>query len=237
MKRQQNNTLFLPFPRRGPEDLAVELTSRIATPVTITLTRNRTSMASFQWKRGSLSMRLHQHFLEAPPELIDALAYWVRKPRRGVPEPVRAFIRSIPDSPDPGKMGFVIRPEGRVYNLKMLAERVNNRFFNGSLDVRITWGREVSGRSVRHRRLGSFQHDTRLIVIHPVLDDERVPEFVIRSIIHHEMLHSLQPTSQLRPHDAAFRRAEQANPDYRRSENWLKTHTSLIHRGKRRRTH
>jgi hypothetical protein len=232
-----HNTLLLPFPAWGPEDLEVELSSRVAMPVSITLTRNRTSMASFQWKRGGVYMRLHHQFLNAPPDLVDALAFWIRKPRNGVPKPLRDFIRSIPESPTPARAGFVIRPKGRVYNLTILANRVNKRFFGESLDIRISWGRNLSGRSVRHRRLGSYQHDARLIVIHPVLDDERVPEFVLRSIIHHEMLHALQPSGMLRPHDAAFCKAEQANPDFERSEKWLKSHASLIHGARRRKIH
>ncbi|MFH0881598.1 MAG: hypothetical protein V2A56_01300 [bacterium] len=237
MKDQPNDTLFLPFPAWGPEDLEVELSSRVARPVSITLTRNRTSMASFLWKRGSISIRLHQQFLNAPPDLIDALAFWIKKPRNGVPKPIQDFIRSIPDSPTPARAGFVIRPEGCVYNLNLLANRVNRRFFGDSLDVRISWGRDMSGRSVRHRRLGSYQHDAHLIIIHPVLDDERVPEFVLRSIIHHEMLHALQSPGMPRPHDAAFRKAEQVNPDFGRSEKWLKSHVSLIYRGRRHKTH
>lgn len=237
MKAQLDDSLFLPFPTWGPEDLEEELSIRVAMPVSITLTQNRTSMASFQWKKGVVAMRLHHQFLNAPPEMIDSLARWIRKPRYGVPKPVRDFIRSIPDTPGTPRLGFVIRPVGQVHNLTTLANRVNERWFDGELDVRISWGRDVSGRSVRHRRLGSFQHDARLIVIHPVLDDERVPEFVIRSIIYHEMLHAKQPPNMARPHDAAFREAEQAHPDYNRTERWLKSHASLIYRGRRRRVH
>lgn len=121
-----------------------------------------------------------------------------------------------------------VRPAGAVHDLRRIADQVNERWFEGRVDVPITWGRDTSRKSVRSRRLGSWRRGDRMIVIHPVLDDERVPEFVVAFVVYHEMLHALQPENTRRPHDAAFRSALRAHPDHGRAMAWQREHRDLL---------
>lgn len=238
MKHADPHTLPLPFPTRTEAELALNLANSAGKRVELTLTTNRSRMASFQRKGNAVSVRLHRAFLDADDKVLHPLGHWISGRTRRVPQEVREFIRNIEtptDSSGSGKQRKLYH-RGDVFDLAVLAEEVNRHFFNGEIDANVTWGRDTSSKRVRHRRLGSFTHSDRLIIIHPVLDDRRVPEYVVHVILHHEMLHSLQPADQKRVHDAAFRRAEQQHPDYERAEKWLKRHAGLIHGGRGRRT-
>jgi len=235
MRALDNNTLPLPFALRTAEELAEELTTRTGSRIRLTVTKNRSSMVTFRWEHGDVVLRLHRHFLTADDTIITSLVLWIKHPRRGTPDDIRAFIRDIPDEQRPASVRIRINPEGHHHDLRSVAERVNQQFFSGRLDLSITWGLDNHRRSVRRRRLGSYYHDNKLVVVHPVLDDKRVPERVLAYIIYHEMLHSEQPREQLRPHDKAFREAERAYPYYEECENWLKENVRLIHTGNRKR--
>ncbi len=127
-----------------------------------------------------------------------------------------------------------LRPDGKVHDLKRIAEKVNGKYFAGKVGSVVTYGRDTSGRAVRSRRLGSFRRDNNLIVIHPMLDDPHVPEMVVEFTIYHEMLHAIQPIGTRRPHGGDFHRAERAHPDYEEVRRWKKENSDLLLRaGKR----
>lgn len=103
---------------------------------------------------------------------------------------------------------LLVAPEGRVYNLIEIFERLNLRYFYG-LMARPTlgWSRRAS-RSV----LGHFDPCHNTIVINRVLDDHRVPGVVVEYVLYHEMLHLRFPVEHRAGrrcvHSAAFKEAE-----------------------------
>lgn len=108
-------------------------------------------------------------------------------------------------------------------------------------DVRplATWGRRGSKRTRYSLRLGSYDADFGVARIHPVLDQAAVPDWFVRYVVFHELLHAALPPMQGKGsrwihHSAAFRRRERAYADYARAIEWEDRHIDALIRSARR---
>jgi hypothetical protein len=133
-----------------------------------------------------------------------------------------------------------LRPEGCAHHLAELLTQVQEQeLFQGLPPVAITWGRR-SRPGRRHLRLGSYRAGPPpLIRIHPLLDDRRVPSYVVGQIIHHEMIHHCLGhrlgADRGRVHDRTFQEWEATYPEGLRAQAWQERHlTSLIAARRRR---
>jgi len=215
---------------RQVERLYNRLEGRIDNDLDLTFTHNRVQYVSFRIDEKTCWLRLHRAFLEAPDGVLEALAGWIREPKRGTPPAVRQFIRSV--SPKyatsaPARR-IILRPIGFVYDLRPIFRELNEQHFGGQVNAGLTWGRNVSRSSVRKRRLGSYHRNLHLISVHPVLDDARVPRHFVAYILYHEMVHSLQPKDHKRPHDAVFRKGMRAFPDFKQARDWERANLKLL---------
>jgi len=89
----------------------------------------------------------------------------------------------------------------------------------------MTWGRRGPSRTRNSLRLGSFDPDPRLVRIHPVLDQASVPEWFVRFVLFHELLHAVHPPERGTDnrwvhHGSLFRRRERTYVDYARAIEW-----------------
>jgi len=206
----------------------------------LTVTDNRRSLMVVRHtpQPGEAKVRLHHMFLDAPEDLLKAVAHWIKHPRSGRNDPLfRAFF---------AEKGALIRPPrktpltlealGLHHDLRRLFDEENARWFDGRITARIGWGMSAVAvrRRVRSRtiRFGSHDGARNLIRIHAVLDNAYVPEWVVRSVVHHEMLHAFLgigegPTGRRRVHPPEFRRLERAHPDYTRAAAWLEEPKNL----------
>lgn len=115
--------------------------------------------------------------------------------------------------------------EGRFHSLQRIYREINERYFRDQVEIRrIGWGIRRSW-----ARLGHYDPVHHTITLSPVLDSGRVPEFVVRYIVYHEMLHTIfEGTAQgrKRHHHAEFRRAERAYPDFDAASSFLREYCS-----------
>jgi predicted metal-dependent hydrolase len=112
--------------------------------------------------------------------------------------------------------------EGAHHSLLALYREVNNLFFNNQIEIqKIGWGLRKGW-----RRLGHYDPVHHTITLSPALDSPKVPEFVVRYIVYHEMLHALFEADTAhrrgRHHSPEFHRAERAYPDFARSKTFLR---------------
>jgi hypothetical protein len=205
------------------------------------------------------ALRLHRGFAAAPDEALAAVAAWVKAGRRSprsrealavLRRHFAAFREDAPAAPRPRAP---LRPQGRTLDLRPLCADLDRRYFGGALAVDVTWGRgasacdlldasgRTSGRAARGRRrrsrrptlqLGSYDHELRLVRIHPVLDAPTVPRWVVASIVFHELLHAALPPvergGRRLVHTPEFRRRERLFPDHARAERWIARHLSEL---------
>ena len=224
-----------PSDSRGPghgqqaEVFRRRLMARCDGPVTVRINNNTSTLVSVRPGNPPV-LSVHQIFLTCGDDVIRALAQYVRRPTDHCRRVLRRFIAEregqiASEARRPVRLN--LRSRGRVYDLHALAEQVKAEHFGPELRVHITWGRGSRQRRGprRHIVFGSFEHRSRVIRIHPVLDSADVPEFFVRFVIFHEMLHAvLDPEhdadGRRYVHTPEFRRLERQHPDYHRAMQW-----------------
>lgn len=233
------------------KELHKRILSRVKMPVRLTITDNRrTLMRVLHAPDGkSADLRLHHMFLDAGEEMLAAIAHWVLHPRsRKHADLFHAYFREHQEAVAPPKPRQVrLLTKGDHFDLKRIFDEENAAHFDGKITASITWGPESIGASKNRRnrsiRYGSYSDKQHLIRIHRVLDQAHVPEFAVRSVVHHEMLHAHLgirelPSGRRSMHPPEFRRIERAHPDFERAEAWLKAPENLkrllVERHKRR---
>jgi hypothetical protein len=219
----------LEFPAWNADALRRRIEELSGERIHLALTDNASTMMSFKPARARTAarLRLHHMFLSADSRVIEALAAWMagRGSRRAGPL-LDAFIaahqhlvtrRAVP----------VLRllTRGLHHDLQTYYDDVNSDEFDDSVDAPITWGRLPTTRRRRSIRLGSYSADDSLIRIHPHLDQPWVPDFFVRYIVFHEMLHAhigieVGPGGRRRIHTHAFSRRERAYRDFARAMAW-----------------
>lgn len=198
------------------------LTQAYQRPVLLSVTDNARRMISCSRRDGILTARIHHMFLDAAPEVQDALVRYVVKSERDASQVVGKYIddnghRIRATRP----VSFKIKTQGEHHDLMALFHKINDRYFAGQVDALITWGRRVkrtarSGEAPRRLgsgagrgkgaklpapdarraiKLGTYSATERLIRIHPVLDKPWVPRYFVSFVIYHEMLHHVMPTT------------------------------------------
>ncbi len=193
----------------------------------------RTRSRTFGDGREGLAIRLHRKFAEAPEDVREALARWLRVGRRArracvvLDSWIHARIATEPPTtPRP----VLLQPAGRAHHLDILAAPLYADQFQADFSgphprPDLTWGRRGRSSSRRSLRLGSFDCEQGVVRIHPVLDRQDVPEWFVRTILMHEILHAALPPhrgkgSRWVHHGPAFRARERAYVEYERALVW-----------------
>jgi predicted metal-dependent hydrolase len=194
-------------PQAEPDEAARQLLERrIAQHVpmgrlALAVTDNAYTMISVKREKGLYRLRLHHMFLDAEPEVVRALGAYVSHNDRAASQLLGRFIdihqrkirkqrrgrrRASPPS-------ITIETRGEVHDLQSIFDELNAKYFDNTIDARITWGhRAAPGTKRRHRtsiKMGSYAVEDRLIRIHPSLDRPFVPRVFVSWIVFHEMLH------------------------------------------------
>lgn len=117
---------------------------------------------------------------------------------------------------------YIVEPQGAAHDLERLFDRLNTTYFGGEM-VKPALGWSPKG---SRRLLGHYDPAHHAIVISRLLDDERVPEYVVEYVLYHEMLHLKHPVEyrdQRRcVHSAAFKAEERRFPQYREANRFLR---------------
>jgi hypothetical protein len=200
--------------------------------------------------RARLELRIHHSFLEAPEEVLRAVADFVGSKKGS--ERARQALTLIREHFSRHKSGAtrvrrtVLRPEGSVLDLRELVNDLNQRYFEGRLAVDVTWGRAAAGACRRGRggrgsslQLGSYSYEDNLIRLHRVLDDPGVPRYVVEAVVHHELLHADMPP-EIRNgrrffHTPEFRQRERQFRMLGRANAWIQDHLPELLRARRKR--
>jgi predicted metal-dependent hydrolase len=214
----------------------------------VSLHDNRRVILSVRADRGGtlapLRIRIHRSFVAAPEEVLRAVAEFVQS-RNGSSAARQALgvIRQHFHLHRPaGVQPVSLDPVGVCFDLRHIVDDLNERFFGARLAVDVTWGR--APRSGCHRRsrsstiqLGSYAYEDRLVRIHRVLDDPRVPRFVVEAVVYHELLHADMPPVQVNGrqyfHTPEFRRRERLFRSLERADLWIQENLGRLLRRRR----
>ena len=212
-------------PERSRAELVARIGAHLGRPVEVVITDNRRSVIRMMHRKGGYVLRLHHMFLRAPDSILADLATFLKRPNKKSSARLDRFIDAHNDKIRKGvSRNTTLRAGGKVYDLQVMLESLNAKFFEGSVDARITWGRAPNKKRRRSIRLGTYSSDERLIRIHPSLDADWVPTYVVEMVVYHEMLHAVVPPivrgNHKIFHTPEFRRRERAHPNYARASKW-----------------
>ena len=112
----------------------------------------------------------------------------------------------------------------RHHYLASLADEIHRTYFHKYPPLPVRWGQQIARKKRRSIRLGSYNHITSEIRIHPLLDSPGIPAFFIQSIIHHEYLHHVLGAS----HNRRFHKQECQFSYHRESKEWIRRHLWLL---------
>ncbi|HEX8441932.1 hypothetical protein [Archangium sp.] len=219
------------------EALAFRLSADLRLPVRLAVTDNRSTMVSFRRSANVLQLRLHHMFLDAPEQVVRAVADYAGRGNRVAGGVLDDYIRGQQPRIRQERHAAEadLEPRGRYFDLQALFDSLNHTYFQGGIQARIGWGRMPPRRRRKSIRLGVYDHQTREIRIHPALDRLEVPTYFVEFIVFHEMLHQLFPSSNGHGrrvhHPRAFRDREKAFPLYGAALRWERENLNLLLRG------
>ena len=205
-------------------------------PVVLAVTDNSQAMITQSRARGTLRVRVHMMFLDAPERVQEALVHYAvagdREASRTLGNYIDANSHRIRASrPVVGPL----RTRGRFHDLRDLFARLNEAYFGGTVTgVLVTWGRRTRPKNEARAtiKLGSYSAPERLIRVHPVLDRPWVPRYFVAYIVYHELLHHVIPMVRTGRrsivHSPAFLREERAFRRYDRAIAWEKSHLGRL---------
>ncbi len=112
---------------------------------------------------------------------------------------------------------------GRIYDLDVIFEELNARFFHGLLArPQMTWSRDHARNS-----LGHYDPAHNAIVVSRAFDRPQVPRYAVDYIVYHEMLHLKHPVrlrgSRRCVHPPQFQEEEKLFPELAEAKRFLKT--------------
>jgi hypothetical protein len=237
--RNPGRLVRLPAGGRSLEEIRLEQAVAAYLPpgkdVRLTLTSNRYNIVAVRREPAAYVVRIHRIFAGAEPRLVRALArYVVHNDRRAsgvLGEFIERHEHIISRAPRRPRL-VKLRPTGRVHNLQDIFDRLNLRYFEGTLQAKITWGPALFRTQQRSIKMGSFSVEDRIIRVHPALDRAEVPLFFVEWIVFHEMLHGRHEIrrsgSRRCFHPPEFLAQEREFADYRQASAWEKENVDRL---------
>jgi hypothetical protein len=234
--------------RLTAEEWSALLSRGLGREVEVRYGRARTDVVSarIDAHSGAWRVRLNGMFADAPAEVQSALCAWLRSGRRA--RKAAALLDAWIEQrllrlhrEEPSELELCAR--GRHHDLDALARelvagRLERELAQRGGPPRITWGRVRRSRSRRALRLGSFEFASRVVRIHPVLDQPAVPRWFVRYVLFHELLHAAldEPHQNGRRvlHGPRFRQRESEYADFQRARSWEAAHIDALIRSARR---
>lgn len=188
---------------------------------------------------GRLRFRLTDRLRGAPDEVLEGvvailLCRFFRLPEsRADPTAVRAYRAYLDLDHALDEPGGPRRPRhrGRKHIDPVGAHRsLLESYLRVSLDMGLTLPRVPTlswSKTVSRHRFGHWDSDHNAVVVSQVLDDPKVPEFVLDYVLYHELLHILHPArmgsgTKRIVHSAAFRRDERRFPRWKEGDEWIR---------------
>lgn len=190
---------------------------------------NHSTMLSVKWESHCTKVSLHRMFLQAPTNIMEALACYIKKKNEKMSPYIRTFIDENVKKLDYSHLidSTLLSVEGNVYQLDQLFDEVNREYFSGELPLRITWFGHINQRNRSRITFGLYHDPLKLIKIHRMLDDSSYPEYLVKFVIYHEMLHYVCPAYRdargiHRIHSKEFKLKEKEFKQYHHVQKWLK---------------
>ncbi len=123
-----------------------------------------------------------------------------------------------------------IAPKGKVHDLEQILAAVNETYFNGELECRITWSNRIGGLSFHTMRHDPVTGEKfHLISISGGYDMDNCPLYAVAGVVYHECLHIAIPpevrNGRRVVHGKLFKQREKRYMYY---DEWMKWHKEIL---------
>jgi hypothetical protein len=215
--------------------LEQNLDNRSGKKLKLKINDNRSTMLSVRWEPDCTKVSLHRIFLEAPQNVMQALACYIHQEDKSIAPTVKAFIEDNLKKLDYSHLldRKKLYSQGNVYNLQQMYNDINREYFDEELNLYITWFGKPSVRNRSRVTFGLYHDPLKLIKIHRLLDSPSFPEFLVNYVIYHEMLHNVCPAyvdekGVNRIHSKEFKKREMEFEHYEQAQVWIKEHQERL---------
>lgn len=211
------------------ETLQRQLEDTSGVKLKLKINDNRSTMLSVKWEPDCTKVSLHRIFLQAPCNVMEALACYLRQQDKSIAPTVKAFIEDslqkldYSNQVDRRKLSI----QGNVYNLQKIYNDLNKEYFQKELNLLITWFGKPGNKNRTRITFGLYHDPLRLIKVNRILDDRSFPDYLISYVVYHEMLHNVCPayfdeSGQHRIHSREFKEREQEFRYFELAQKWIK---------------
>jgi hypothetical protein len=202
----------------------------------IKINDNRSTMLSVKWTPDFTKVSLHRMFLQAPQNVMQALACYLSGADKKIALSIKAFIEDNIQKLDyTHELDLsLLQTKGRFYDLKEIYHAVNEEYFGKELDLYITWFGKEHHRKRRSRVIfGLYNDPLKLIKINRMLDNTRFPDYFISYVVFHEMLHHVCPSyiderGLKQIHSKEFKHREKQFKYYKQAKQWIKDNQTYL---------
>lgn len=173
------------------------------------------------------------HFEAGKNEVLDSLETIILRRLVGqgeIPPGYEPLIRSFLE--EKVRPSFpVASEEGRERNgsgsdLQEIFDRLNMEYFAGGIQAVVGWGRDSQTPNRSAIRFGSYDIAKKMIRIHPRLNQDFVPHYVLELTVYHEMCHQWAPSHKKngtwRDHHPDFKKKEKEYRFFQEARRWEK---------------
>lgn len=203
-------------------DLSDRLQKICPFPLEIKIHENRSMYAQAHLRKNqTVCLSLHRLFLYSSTPVLQALIQFALYQDLSAKIIIRKMAHLYFTKIEPPAPNFKLaNAKGHFFDLQNIFDHVNSQFFEGKIQVPITWFKAPRYRCFHRVTFGSFDRTIPLIRINQLLDQTEVPLPFVEYIVYHEMLHVeceaiVDKRGHLRVHTPEFRRREALHPYFK----------------------
>lgn len=217
------------------KDLQRTLESSVGIRLQLKINDNRSTMLSVKWEPDCTKVSLHRMFLQAPHNIMQDLACYLKREHKKLTPGIKAYIEHNLQKLDYSHELDLSKLEtkGAVYDLKEIYNSLNQWYFNGLLRLHITWFGERKRSRGSQVTFGLFQDPLRLIKVNRLLDSGDFPDYFVHYVVYHEMLHHVCParvdvSGFKHIHSKEFKQKEQQFAYFEEARQWIQENENQI---------
>jgi hypothetical protein len=212
-----------------------QLEKRSGKKLKLKINDNRSTMLSVRWEPDYTKVSLHRIFLEAPQNVMQDLACYLKYEDKIITPSIKAFIEDNLKKLDYSHLldKKKLYSQGNMYNLQQIYNDLNKEYFNNRLNLFITWFGKTIQRNRTRITFGLYHDPLKLIKINRMLDSPSFPDYLVSFVIYHEMVHHVCPSyvdekGLNRVHSKEFKERESQFQHYDLAQDWIKKNQAYL---------
>jgi hypothetical protein len=212
-----------------------QLETSVGSKLQLKINDNRSTMLSVKWQPDCTKVSLHRMFLQAPQNVMQELACYLRGEHKNITPSIKAYIEDNLKNLDYSHQLDLtkLQTKGKVYDLQEIYHSLHQEYFDRQLGLYITWF-GTSKRINRNQITFGLYHDPlKLIKINRLIDHHYVPAYFVSYVVYHEMLHYVCPSyvdekGFKHIHSKEFKEREKEFNFYKEAQKWIKENQDYL---------